>query len=213
MSARGHRTREHILDVAEQLYGTAGVANVSLRQIRIAAGQGNEAAVQYHFGDRDGIISALVARHHPRVRTIAQDLVRALGDRPSTRQLVEVLVRPWAEYVTRGPSERAFVKIVAQLGADPRLGLETVRTNASPEMFEIGAVIYNDLTQRMSTELAIERIWTAGRFALTTAADHAVLIDDADSARPILESDEFIENLVDMAAGAVTARAGAPHLT
>jgi AcrR family transcriptional regulator len=206
MSTRGHRTKEFILDVAEQLYGTNGVANVSLRQIRIAAGQGNEAAVQYYFGDRDGIISALVARHHPRVQAIAKELARELGTDPSTRALVEVLVRPWAVYVTRGPSERAFVKIVAQLGADPGLGLDTVRTNVSPEMVEVGAVIYNDLAERMPTQLAIERIWTAGRFAIITAADHAVLLDDADPARPVLDGDEFIENLVDMAAGAVTAR-------
>ena len=41
---------------------------VSLRQIRIAVEQRNDAAVQYHFGDREGILRALSERHLPRLR-------------------------------------------------------------------------------------------------------------------------------------------------
>ena len=93
------------LSVAERLYGSEGVANVSLRQIRIGAGQRNDAAVQYHFGDRDGIIGGLTDRHLPRIQAITRRVLEAAGHRPSMRQLVDTLVRPWAEYTTLGPSE------------------------------------------------------------------------------------------------------------
>src|SRR5690348_10081248 len=56
MTERGDRTREHLLDVAERLYGERGVASVSMREIRVASGARNTAALQFHFGDRDGLI-------------------------------------------------------------------------------------------------------------------------------------------------------------
>ena len=70
MGTSGDQTREHLLDVAERLYGDLGVGNVSLRQIRLAAKQGNTAAVQYHFGDRDGVVRAIAERHMPRLLAI-----------------------------------------------------------------------------------------------------------------------------------------------
>jgi len=206
MAGRGERTREHILDVAERLYGAEGVAKISLRRIRIAAGQRNDAAVQYHFGDRDGIIRGLSDRHLPRVEEIAKRLIGGHGRRPSTRQLVETVTRPWAEYVTRGPSERAYVKIIAELMADPELGFETMRDNTLPELAAVGVTLYERMSARMPTNLAVERLWTVSRFAVQTSADRAVLVDDPNPARPILPDDEFVENLVDMAAGALTAR-------
>src|SRR5262249_49412259 len=98
MPRRGDDTRNRILDAAEQLYGSLGVANVSLRQIRIASKQRNDGAVQYHFGDREGIIRALNQRHLPNIGEIATEVVDRRAGRRSRGPLVEALVRPWAEY-------------------------------------------------------------------------------------------------------------------
>ena len=205
VATRGARTREHILDVAEQLYGSQGVAHVSLRQIRIAAGQGNDAAVQYHFGDRDGIIRALTARHHPPIAEIVARLRSSHGETPSTRQLVAALVQPWVEYATHGPGERAFLRIVAELSADPTLGFDTIQQNAIPELTEIGTALYERLTTELDTDLAVERLWTLGRFALQAAADRARLVDAGNARRPALPDAAFIENVVAMAYGALPA--------
>ena len=74
-------------------------------RIRIAAGQRNESAVQYHFDDLDGLLRALGERHGPGVQEIQNRIVAAQGTRPSLRKLVDALARPIAEYATRGPSE------------------------------------------------------------------------------------------------------------
>src|SRR4051794_26893710 len=97
MSTRGRATRERLLDAAEELYGRNGIDAVSLREIRIAAGQRNTGAMQYHFGDRDGLIEALIARHMPRIGEIQQRLYAEMvaEDRGADRRsLVEVLIRP-----------------------------------------------------------------------------------------------------------------------
>ena len=112
MTTRGDQTRQHLLDVAEQLFASRGFQAVSLREIRITAGARNTAAMQFHFGDRDGLVDALMARHMPRIGARQQELFermqaeRRSGDR---RSLVEVLVRPGAEYLTRGPGERMMM--------------------------------------------------------------------------------------------------------
>ncbi len=52
-------TRIRILRAAERLYAERGFDGASLREIAIAANQGNNNAVQYHFGSRDRLIEAI----------------------------------------------------------------------------------------------------------------------------------------------------------
>jgi AcrR family transcriptional regulator len=74
-----------LLDAAVLLFAERGLRGASLREINEAAGQRNTNALHYHFGDRDGLIRALTARH-----------TAALGDR--VRQLYE-------ECTTEGTTE------------------------------------------------------------------------------------------------------------
>ena len=61
---RSHRpeveaTRLRILRAAERLYAQRGFDGASLREIAVAANQGNNNAVQYHFGTREKLIEAI----------------------------------------------------------------------------------------------------------------------------------------------------------
>ena len=194
-----------MLDVAERLYGSEGVANVSLRQIRIESGQRNDGAVQYHFGDRDGIIRGLSNRHLPRIQAIARRRLDEVGARPSMRQLTDVLVRPWAEYTTLGPGERAWIKIVAELGSDPQLSFDTVREHTIPEMDAVGFALFDAVSKKLKPELAGERVWAVSKFAIQNSADRARMVDASRGARPLMPDDIFVTNLVDMAYGALRA--------
>ena len=114
MTARGERTREHLLDVAEQLLSTRGLDGVSLREIRIAAGQRNTSALQFHFGDREGLLRALSERHRPRLQGLLvehYDVMMAEGRENDPRSLLGVFVRPTVDYVFAGESPRAWVRI------------------------------------------------------------------------------------------------------
>jgi len=64
-TARGRSTQARLLDAAETMFLERGVDNVSLSQIRIAAGQRNPSAIQFHFGDRMGLLRAVSERHMP----------------------------------------------------------------------------------------------------------------------------------------------------
>ena len=72
-------TRERLIRAAEKLFAERGVSGVSLREINREAGAKNAVAVQYHFGDRDGLLRAVLAKHWPDVEARRHAL---LVDRP-----------------------------------------------------------------------------------------------------------------------------------
>jgi AcrR family transcriptional regulator len=210
VTSRGEATRARLLDAAEQLYGERGVEAVSLREIRLAAGQRNSSALQFHFGDRDGLLMALVDRHLPRIGRMHQHLYDAAladGRADDPRALVEVLVRPNADYVRRGPSERAWIRISAERSARPETAWADVIDHAPAAALEAGAALFERMVEVMPGRLAIERIRAVSQACLHLCADRARLEEWADHAggpTPV-DLDRWATNLVDMAAGAMLA--------
>ena len=49
-------TRIKIMEAAERLFADRGIDGVPLREIAAAAGQGNNTAVQYHFGTKERLV-------------------------------------------------------------------------------------------------------------------------------------------------------------
>ena len=70
-------SREYLLDVAESLFLSKGIDEVSLRAIVRAAGHKNPSALQYHFGNREGLIEAIVGRRFQQQETRRAQLLDA----------------------------------------------------------------------------------------------------------------------------------------
>jgi AcrR family transcriptional regulator len=79
-NTRGEATRELILQTAERLFAERGIAAVPLRDIGAAAGQKNNVAVQYHFGDRETLVHEVARTRAGFVEDLLADLVS--GKRP-----------------------------------------------------------------------------------------------------------------------------------
>ncbi|CNF48995.1 Putative transcriptional regulator%2C TetR family [Mycobacterium tuberculosis] len=108
-------TRERLLDAAEALYAARGVDAVSLREILQEAGARNATAVQYHFGDRAGILRAIFARHAPDVEARRHALLDAYEDgERGVRPLAAALVRPLAARLADA-SGRAYLQVWADV--------------------------------------------------------------------------------------------------
>ncbi len=85
-----------MLEAAERIVAESGFAAMTVSAVQQAAGQGNKSAVQYHFGDRDGLIRAVLdARMAPANRRRMAMLERLDLD-CSLRDLVELYVLPSA---------------------------------------------------------------------------------------------------------------------
>lgn len=97
--------------------------SVSLRRVTSEAGARNVVAVQYHFGDRAGLLRAILDRHQPDVeqrRHALLDAYEAAG-RDDMRALAGALVRPLAAKLDDPDGGPEFLRISAELlnRADP----------------------------------------------------------------------------------------------
>ncbi|RZK00243.1 MAG: hypothetical protein EOO76_13670 [Novosphingobium sp.] len=111
---RSAAAAERLVETAERLIGDLGLDRASAREISRAAGQKNNYAVQYHFGDYAGLIQAIRARRLPelerhRAEMLAQ--VRAQGRERDVRALTEVLYRPLID-LRSADGERRFARFV-----------------------------------------------------------------------------------------------------
>ena len=110
-------TRERLLAAAEELYGGQGIDAVSLREIQRASGVKNATALQYHFGDRAGLLTAVLEKHSYDVelrRHALLDRYEAAGDQ-NVRALAEALVQPLASKLAESTGGCAYLCIYADL--------------------------------------------------------------------------------------------------
>ncbi|WP_024804023.1 TetR/AcrR family transcriptional regulator [Nocardia sp. BMG51109] len=111
-------TRERLLTAAERLLLTERYDDVSVRAI-CAAAQANPAAVHYHFGSKDALVSALLeARLGPlwadRLSTLAQR-------RAPVPELVDAVIAPFVE-LSADPVGRLHLSLLAQFVPGRRAG-------------------------------------------------------------------------------------------
>ncbi|MFE9098097.1 TetR/AcrR family transcriptional regulator [Streptomyces sp. NPDC007264] len=124
-------TRERLLTAAKQLFLEKGADQVSLRSVNATAGL-NPGAVHYHFGSREGLVSALLERE---LRPLWTERMRALSGSPDVRDLVAALVEPFAELVSTRDG-RVLCHLLAR-SALPTGRLPHVSSLFAPAPFEV----------------------------------------------------------------------------
>lgn len=99
---RGDAARAAIVEQAERLFAEHGIAGVSLRDISAAAGQRNNSAAQYHFGDRSGLVVAVYEARMSLVderRRARLDELATAGRLEDLPALIEAVLLPLLEVV------------------------------------------------------------------------------------------------------------------
>lgn len=106
-----------LIAAAERLFAERGIDGVSLREITRAAQQRNTTALQYHFGDRDGLLKALVDKHmdHVAVRRAALLDNIATGGELTLRTGASVLVQPLVAKLVSADGGPAFLQVAGEL--------------------------------------------------------------------------------------------------
>ena len=56
-------TKDRLLDAAQRLFARDGVHGARIRDINALAGQRNPSALHYHFGSREALLEAILARY------------------------------------------------------------------------------------------------------------------------------------------------------
>jgi AcrR family transcriptional regulator len=121
MAAVPETTKDKLLRTAERLFAEYGIEAVSPRQIALAAGQLNQSAIRYHFGTKEALIEALLARRIAEINRRRRAMISALeaeGRHDDRHALVAAIARPLAEKVHTTPEGTHYVRFLAHLFAD-----------------------------------------------------------------------------------------------
>jgi AcrR family transcriptional regulator len=74
-------TRRQLILAGMRLMAEEGIEGVSLRAVNVAAGAKNSSAAHYHFGNKVGLIEAIVELLHQEVAAVRAPLMQRLRDR------------------------------------------------------------------------------------------------------------------------------------
>lgn len=171
-------TQIALLRAAEKLFAERGVDNVSLREIAAAAGQRNNSAAAYHFGDKRELIEALLHRHSGPIDDAfvpAIERLRAEG-RESLRELAALLVRPLVAKLDDEDGGTDYILIAAELvnsRTHPITGLRAAN-GAGSAVFRERLMVY--MTEIPPMLLPVRMLRTAAVLFGSIAAYHRLCI-------------------------------------
>jgi AcrR family transcriptional regulator len=111
----GRITAEQVLEAAERLFAERGIEAVSLREVGKAASSRNTGVAHYHFGGKEGLVRAIVARRAPALNGRRLEMLQQAGTPALPADLVRMLVIPLAEETERGGY---YVGFLARLAAE-----------------------------------------------------------------------------------------------
>jgi AcrR family transcriptional regulator len=168
---RASITREAILAAAERLFAEHGVYAVSNRQVSEAAGQGNNAAVGYHFGTKTDLVRAIEQKHRASIERLAERMVAEIGDSTELRDWVACLVRSLTEHLAQLGNPTWYARFAAQALTDPAYRKIVVKDAlASPSVVRVVEGITRCLPE-LPMAVVTERNIMARNLMMHTCAD------------------------------------------
>jgi len=175
---RNLSTKELLITVGEQLFGQHGFEGVSLREIAVAAGQSNANVVQYHFGDKPGLVTAILHDRIDRVEQVREmQLALIEGDAALTpRQLLKLLWLPLLS-ITDGQGGHPFCHFMLQYMLHPKFINHPLAATYS--LSESGSVSVSQAARQLfktcsglPKELVIKRISGLVTMFLASVVEH-----------------------------------------
>ena len=191
--------RQKMLDAALRLWAVNGIAGTSLREIRLEAEQKNVAALQYHFGDKEGVLRALLEREIP---WLEQRRAALLAEVKDLRSAAAVFVLPFAELATGTQHQRFVVQFLSQLHDDVSRSLQDIVELIGPTGSVQAYEAVQEWTGGLSDEILAERV-TVG---LSSFLHACALRARTETRHKELPPELFRENIVDMFVGSIVGK-------
>jgi AcrR family transcriptional regulator len=184
-AGRSEATRNRLISVAEQLFAEKGVQAVSLNEINKAAQQRHGSACQYHFGNKDGLIQAILDKHVPaiaRERDIMFDEMEADGSSGNLTRIVRAFVQPVASKLLDPDGGKQFVRLNAQLVAIHTLGMRKIGLAPflAPHTERLNHIFEGAMEHRaISPEVTAKRLLVASVMLYHGLADFSRVLEAA----------------------------------
>ena len=192
-------TRHLLLDAAERLMAEHGADGVSMREISVAAGQGNNNAATYHFGSREGIIEAVLDRRMVPIDHRRGEMIAALGPAPVLEDLVRTIVVPLAEASRR---HRHYIGFFAQLRVSRRYSHLVTHARPRTSSFLDVRDQIDALLSHLPPTLRSQRRWLCGSLIVHAIAEFVAAPAD----QPYERWEDLVDGVVGACVHVLTAR-------
>ncbi len=201
---RGQQTRHLLMRAAEKLIADKGLGQVSIREILSEARQNNTSALQYHFGNLQGLITAILDERAEETRMKRAAMMEPLlsgNNDPDLRALCELMIRPAFELARSDAGYRHYIKAFShQL---------TLEDSAAEKAFSQGgggqsgvelARLLKQALPQLNNRTFRQRMDFSVRLCASAMSSHA----KKRNAFRGKQSDDFIESLIDAVVGLLT---------
>lgn len=140
-SNKGKTTRQHILEVAAELFAQKGYAYTTSKEI-CQASNANIAAVNYHFGGKDGLYDEVLLEMHDRLITLDTLSDITHGKLTAKEKLTAVFDELMKSIIERKWHARMFIREMLS----PSPALDTLLTKKVLPKFKLVKEIISELT-------------------------------------------------------------------
>jgi AcrR family transcriptional regulator len=156
---RGDRTRAAIIEETVRCVIEEGFAAASANHIAERAGV-TWGVIQYHFGDRSGLLSAVVADGYQMFRRTIESITVPEG--PSDQRVTAVVEAAWAAFSS--PESRASLEILIAARAGRDQSSATELEAMARDMRKLGGVLVRDGPSGQARDAVIgEVLWATLR--------------------------------------------------
>jgi len=202
-------TRAKLIAVAERLFAEKGVEGVSLAEIVRVARQRHSNACHYHFGNKDGLIQAILNKHVPAIsaqRNAMFDSIEVAGTN-SVTEVVRAFVRPVAAKLFDPNGGKDFIRFNAQLVARHTMAIQGQDAALSlPVADRLNRKLRAALASlNLPAALVDGRLMVAAIMLFSGLADYSRLRDKVPAEDAYADLELFVRDLERMIEGALTA--------
>jgi AcrR family transcriptional regulator len=205
-------TKERLLDSAEELFAERGFDGTSLRGITNAAGA-NLGAVNYHFGSKEELLQAVLARRFEPINRrrleLLDDLEAGAGAAaPSMEALLRAFLEPpFREIRALGEAGARFVRLAGRAHQEPNPRVRALFLRMFQEVMARYIAAFRKAAPELSDEELHWKIhFLVGAMAHTLSwgphEECATLL----GAAPIGSPDEALEELIAFCTAGINAR-------
>jgi len=202
MREDGAQTRQQLLEVAGQVFAEQGYARATSKEICARAGA-NIAAVNYHFGSKDGLYAAVLEEAHARLVSIDIVTKATQGDAEPGEKL-RVLLLQVVSQIARRDQDWALRVLSREVMAPTALMDRMISNQVRPKLKLVAAMIAGVLDVPVDhpavSRCMVNIIGPCG-FLLITSADSQKQIFPSFAVEP----QTLVEHMVTFALGGLKA--------
>jgi AcrR family transcriptional regulator len=168
-------SRLRLVDAATRLFAEHGIDGVALKDIVAAAGQKNQSAVQYYFGDKGGLIAAALENRFRSIdarRAASVAAAMTLSGKARRHAVMRATVEPIVAEAESHAGGPAYVRFVAQAIQRPEFNAAALITEGEyPGLAALNAAVAADRGFRLTRAEAAQRIRICASVTMTAVAD------------------------------------------